>query len=105
MSLIHDIQAAAISQTTDVTTLLMKCKLLAARISHQQLGEWVDLELNGYPAIDSLPNYRVIPVSSYGTFNGSGLSVDRLQIPESVVPEILREVVRNAYMLRSISTY
>ena len=71
MSLIHDIQAVAISQTTDVPTLLRMCKLLAARISHQRFGEWVDQELNGYPTVESLPDYRVVRVDSYGSFIGS----------------------------------
>lgn len=42
------------------------CKLLAARISHQAFGEWVDHELNGYPNVSGLPDYRIIRVDSYG---------------------------------------
>jgi hypothetical protein len=44
MSLIHDIQAAAIARDHDVPTLLRMCKLLAARISHQAFGEWIDCQ-------------------------------------------------------------
>lgn len=105
MSLIHDIQAAAISQTTDVPTLLRMCKLLAARISHQRFGEWVDQELNGYPTVESLPDYRVVRVDSYGSFIGSFVRADRLQIPVSILPEELREQYRHAYMGSSISAY
>lgn len=105
MSLIHDIQAAAISQTTDVPTLLRMCKLLAARISHQRFGEWVDQELNGYPTVESLPDYRVVRVDSYGSFIGSFARADRLQIPVSILPEELREQYRHAYMGSSISAY
>lgn len=105
MSLIHDIQAAAISQSTDIPTLLRMCKLLAARISHQQFGDWVDRELNGYPDIESLPDYRVIQVESYGSFIGSFARADRLQIPVSILPDHLRERYRHAYMGSSISAY
>lgn len=105
MSLIHDIQALAISQSGDVPTLLRMCKLLAARISHQQLAEWVDLELNGYPNIEVLPDYRVVPVDSYGTFHGSFQRANKLQIPVSILPEKLQERFRNAYMGSSISAY
>lgn len=105
MSLIHDIQAAAISQTVDIPTLLRMCKLLAARISHQRFSDWVDHELNGYPNVDSLPNYRVVRVDSYGSFSGPFVRADRLQIPVSVLPEDLREYYGHAYMGSSISAY
>jgi hypothetical protein len=104
MSLIHDIQAAAISQTTDIPTLLRMCKLLAARISHQQFAAWVDHELNGYPADHALPDYRVVQVDSYGTFIGSFQSCE-LQVPASVLPVELQERFRHAYMASSISAY
>lgn len=106
MSLVHDIQAAAISQSTDVPTLLRMCKLLAARISHAQFAEWVDRELNGYPNVESMPDYRVVPVDSYGAFVGSyGLRADRLQIPVSVLPEHVQGQYAYAYMGSSISAY
>lgn len=105
MSLIHDIQAAAISQETDVPTLLRMCKLLAARIAHNQFAQWVDSELNGYPNIKSLPDYRVVRVDSYGSLYGSFSRADKLQIPISILPEGLREHYRHAYMASSISAY
>jgi hypothetical protein len=105
MSLIQDIQAAAISQDTDVPTLLRKCKLLAARISHPQLNEWVDRELNGYPSNESLPDYRVVRVDSYGHFHGEFRQASRLQISVGILPEHLREQFRHAYMTSSISAY
>jgi len=105
MSLIHDIQAAAISQHADIPTLLRMCKLLAARISHQPFAEWVDHELNGYPNVDELPDYRVARVDSYGSFIGSFSRADKLQIPVSVLPKELQERYRYAYMGSSISAY
>jgi hypothetical protein len=105
MSLIHDIQAASISQDADIPTLLRMCKLLAARISHQQFAEWVDQELNGYPNISMLPDYRVVRVDSYGSFIGSFSRAGKLQIPVSVLPKELQEQYRHAYMGSSISAY
>lgn len=105
MSLIHDIQAASIEQDSDIPTLLRMCKLLAARISHQELAEWVDRELNGYPNIADLPAYRVVRVESYGSFFGSSSRAERLQIPASVLPEKLQGLYRNAYMGSGISAY
>jgi len=105
MSLIHDIQAAAIAQDSDIPTLLRMCKLLAARISHQEFAEWVDCELNGYPNIKELPAYRVVRVDSYGSFIGTFSRADKLQIPVSVLPKEIQEQFKNAYMGSSISAY
>jgi hypothetical protein len=105
MSLIHDIQAASISQDSDIPTLLRMCKLLAARISHQEFAEWVDRELNGYPTIKELPDYRVVRVDSYGSFIGSFSRADKLQIPVTVLPKEIQDQYRNAYMGSSISAY
>ncbi|ACT49616.1 AbiTii domain-containing protein [Methylovorus glucosotrophus] len=105
MSLIHDIQAASIAQDSDIPTLLRMCKLLAARISHHEFAEWVDRELNGYPSIKELPDYRVVRVESYGSFIGTFSRADKLQIPVSILPDDIREQYRNAYMGSSISAY
>ncbi len=105
VSLIHDIQAAAIAKDSDIPTLLRMCKLLAARISHQEFADWVDRELNGYPSVKGLPDYRVVRVDSYGSFIGTFARADKLQIPVSVLPKELQEQFRNAYMGSSISAY
>ena len=105
MSLIHDIQAAAISQTTDLPSLLRMCKLLAARISHKELSEWVDNELNGYSNIKLLPEYRIYGVMSYGTFQGTYRSANKMQVPLSVLPEDMHERYGNVHLGASISAY
>ena len=105
MSLIRDIQAATISQSTDVPNLLRMCKLLAARLGNEQFAQWVEHELNGYPDIQSLPEYRKVRVKSYGSFIGSFARAPRLQIPISILPEKLRDSYRHAYMFRGISAY
>jgi hypothetical protein len=58
MPLLRERQAAAIDDHTAVKTLLLKCQLLAARISHVEFAAWTDLELNGYPPDAELPDYR-----------------------------------------------
>lgn len=105
MSLIHDIQAAAISQTMDLPSLLRMCKLLAARISHEELSEWVNNELNGYSDIKLLPEYRIYAVRSYGTFQGAYRSANKMQVPLSVLPENMHERYGNTHLNASISAY
>lgn len=58
MTLLREIQDAASLDGTRVTSLLRRCKILAARLQSAELAAWVDLELNGYELGEDLPDYR-----------------------------------------------
>lgn len=49
MSLLHDIQAAVLQDGSDLGPILLRLRLLAARIGSQTLAEWVRHESEGYP--------------------------------------------------------
>lgn len=70
MSLLHDIQAAVLQDGIDLGPILLKLRLLAARIGSQPLAEWVRHESEGYPDDAELPKYRHIPVSYTASFSG-----------------------------------
>lgn len=106
MPLIEEIQAGAIAEAGDVSALLRKCKLLAARLDARELSTWVDHELNGYPTDAVLPPYRLLNARSFGNFVGPfGMRGNGLQIPLSVLPEGLRENYRTVRLGDAISAY
>ncbi|MGK2871877.1 MAG: hypothetical protein ACSLFL_06445 [Alphaproteobacteria bacterium] len=70
MSLLHEIQAAVLKDGSDLGPILLRLRLLAARIGSQPLAEWVRHESEGYPPDADLPNYRFIPVSFTASFSG-----------------------------------
>ncbi|MCY0853144.1 hypothetical protein [Cupriavidus sp. D39] len=105
MSLIRSIQAEAIEAATSVSSLLRKCKLLAARLDHAQLAQWVEQELNGYPDDADLPAYRVTRAYSYGNFAGPFSTATDLQIPVEILPEALQDHYRVARLGHAISYY
>lgn len=70
MSLLHEIQAAVLQDGADLGPILLKLRLLAARIGSQPLAEWVRHESEGYPRDAELPDYRFIPVSYTANFSG-----------------------------------
>lgn len=70
MSLLHDIQAAVLQDDSDLGPILLKLRLLAARLGSQPLAEWVKHESEGYPVGADLPDYRVIPVGYTASFSG-----------------------------------
>ena len=61
MSLLKEIQDLAVEPSVELSTLLRKCKILAARLGNPEFKVWVEFELNGYPDELTIPSYRVFP--------------------------------------------
>lgn len=70
MGLLHEIQAAVLQDGADLGPILLKLRLLAARIGSQPLAEWVRHESEGYPHDAERPDYRFIPVTYTANFSG-----------------------------------
>lgn len=106
MSLLRDIQAAAVDPNTDVSTLLRKCKILAVRLGNEEFKKWVDRELNGYENVEGLPEYRILYTESKGNFSGAfGRSLRNAPIPPSCLPKELNDQVTKSFLMGAISVY
>lgn len=68
MSLLRDIQNETATAGGDVVSVLRKCKILASRLSSDELTRWVDFELDGYPESQPIPDYRRLRVNCYANF-------------------------------------
>jgi len=91
-TLLEDIQNDAVDASKDLSTLLRKCKLLAARLGSQQLEDWLLWESNGYPDDVRVPEYRVWPLRVKGHFSGSfGSGIKNAPIPTVLLPKEVRE--------------
>jgi hypothetical protein len=106
MSLLKDIQSAAIDANADIIVLLRKCKVLAARLGNSDFKSWVEHELNGYPSKDKLPEYRILKVQSRGHFSGPfGSGYKNILIPPRCLPKEWKDLATRAYLTESISAY
>jgi len=106
MSLLRDLQNDVIDATVDVSIVLRKCKLLAARLGNEPFEKWVDQELNGYKNKELFPDYRIIQIYSKGHFSGPfGSGIKNADIPPSCIPEKYREDLSKCYFMEPISYY
>ena len=104
MSLLRQIQDAAIDSSIDLPTLLRKCKVLAARLGNDDFKRWIDSELSGYDHTDDLPEYRIFGVNSKGHFSGPfGSGLRNADIPLSCFPEDFREILGHSYFTQPIA--
>lgn len=91
MTLLETIQQSAVDASTDLSTVLRQCRLLAARLDSRPLEEWVVWESDGYPSTVDVPRYRVWPIEVRGTFSGPMQSmVKDYFIPPVLLPEKAR---------------
>lgn len=104
VTLLREIQQASTDPAVDLPSLLRKCKVLAARLKHDDFSKWVDCELNGYPDANSVPTYRHIQVISVGMFDrGYGFRVENAQIPVLSLPEEFRHFACKHVFTKSVS--
>jgi hypothetical protein len=92
MSILEEIQAAAVDGTHNLGTLLRKCKVLAAHLGSEPLENWLLWESNGYPDDVQVPDYRVFELRLKGHFSGVlGSTIRDAPIPMVCIPERVRK--------------
>ncbi len=105
MTLLREIQSDAINSDVSLSTLLRKSKVLAARLGHQPLSDWVESELNGYARSAPLPDYRKHAVVLYGAFHGLFQTrLQNVQLPAMSFDEEHREYLFNAYFTEGVAS-
>lgn len=106
MSLLSEIQEAAIDAKGGIAPLLRRCHVLAYRLENDELKTWVQHELNGYPDEEPLPSYRRLSLSLTGTFLGSfGSALRGVPIVPAALPKQLADLVRDHPLRSPISEY
>lgn len=92
LSLLYEIQKSVVQQDADLSSVLLKLRLLASRLGSDVLEEWVKHESEGYPMEIAVPAYRIIPVTYTGTFSGpGGASIRNAPIPSYVIEKMAGE--------------
>jgi hypothetical protein len=92
--LLDEIQSAAIDASSDLGTLLRKCKVLAASLDSRPLEQWVLWEANGYPEDAELPDYRLLPMTLKGRFQSASHSGNGVVIPHACLPANVKDDLR-----------
>lgn len=105
MTLLREIQEGAIGSDSSVAALLRRCTVLAARLHHVPLRDWVTLESSGYPPANALPSYRPkVHTQVLGTFAGPfGSGAENLSLPKANVPEEYRDWLFTTEIRQSVA--
>jgi hypothetical protein len=103
MTLLQDIQAAALDSNVDLADTLRKCKVLAFKLKHKEFADWVNHELSGYPDAKSTPKYRQFHLDSLGHFSGPlGQQMQNAPIPSALLPDDLRHFATDVAVVNPV---
>jgi hypothetical protein len=104
MGLLQEIQTAVLKEGSEIAPILLKLRMLAARLGSEPLAEWVRHESEGYPAGVDLPDYRVLGVSYKGTFFGPfGSGIQNAPISPFLIEQFAGKQWTNYEMRESIA--
>jgi AbiTii len=92
-SLVEKFQKDALDSTKSVTDILRTAKVVSAKLGLNDIEEWIAAELNGYPDLESTPDYRraggVLQAQNpyYGWMTVGSGSLDRMSFKHPI-PQI-----------------
>ena len=89
MSIFHDIQQLIVNDQNNIAPILLKLRLLAAKLGSKELESWIQYESEGYPNNIDVPGYRKIPVSYIADFAGPfNAYIKNAPIPTNLIKKI-----------------
>jgi hypothetical protein len=104
MGLLNDIQTAVLQEGAELGPILLKVRLLAARLGSQPLADWVKHESEGYPPDVLVPDYRIIPVAYTATFFGPfGSGIKNAPIPSHLIEKFAGKRWTNYEIRQSVA--
>ncbi|MBX3419167.1 MAG: hypothetical protein KF851_16295 [Pirellulaceae bacterium] len=97
------IEEVADESNHTLSAVLLKSKLLAARMRSRKFRNWVDAELNRYPDVDSLPEYRIIYPRLLADFWGRfGARTKNVPLSLTDFPQNVKDFVERHCFLENI---
>lgn len=103
MNILTELVSLLADEKESLTNALYKLKILAVRVSNQELLKWVNQELNGYDSNEKLPEYRKTPGILKGSFHNGFQAVANQNIPTFGFPEELINYVSKVSIIENIS--
>lgn len=103
MKLIDEIIEILSSDNPDLNNALFKTKVLLHQLGEDQAISWVNSELNGYPNIENIPDYRILNISVYSNLSNGVWHYTDQPLPTSHLDKKLRKKLQTHHLLQSIA--
>ena len=92
MNLLQEIQSLVVKDGNSLGPVLLKLRVLGARLGSSAVEEWVRHESEGYPTDSDLPPYRIVGIAYKATFSGPfGSGIRNAPIPLHLIKKFAGE--------------
>jgi len=103
LKLIDEIIETLSTESGKLSEALFKTKVLLHKVGHKELVPWVNNELNGYPDMDSVPDYRVLSAQVLVNASNGAYRATAHHIPMGHLEEEFRTSLKTARMDQSLA--
>ena len=103
MKIIDNIIEELTDKSSTLTDILIKTKVLAFKLKNQELTDWIDNELNGYPD-GKLPSYRILRCQVIGQISNGFQRAKNFPVPLTALNEKEKISITTVRLYQSIST-
>jgi hypothetical protein len=91
MTLLQELTRDALHPSVEITGVLRKARVLAARLKNAEFETWIKNELNSYPPDAAVPEYRILTVHSKAHLIFPGwVQMPEADVMASQIPEDFR---------------
>lgn len=106
MNLVADLKAEILDSNSELPAILRRAKVLAYSLKSEELKQWVELELGGYPvSAEGLPAYRKAPAQNVGNFSGPvGARMNGVPIPIGSLPDHAKDWAREVLIVEGVGS-
>lgn len=104
MKILEEIIENLSDSNFQITSALIKTKILLHKIGRKDLSEWVNNEINGYVGKENLPEYRIIPSIVLANFESFSHRATSHPIPLHHRDQNTREALQNICIRQSLAS-
>lgn len=106
MKMLEDIIVSVTETKEPISDILRRCLVLAHKLKNASFKAWVEMELNGYSADASLPDYRFGRGTALGMFVGPfGAEIRNQPLASVILDEELQHFATDIKLHEAIAAY
>lgn len=96
-----------VNDSNSLESVLFRLKIILSDLNNEEINQWLDYEIHGYPDSEVVPDYRIITGLPKGTYilgsQYNGIQHTNANIPINHVPNDIKDNLLNLYLRDGIS--
>ncbi|GGF66841.1 hypothetical protein GCM10007301_28120 [Azorhizobium oxalatiphilum] len=105
MKLLQDIIDQAVDGNAPIGEILRRCLVLERKINNEKFKQWINWELDGYPAEEEPPSYRKFNCVNKGLFVGMTVKMANQPIPMHILSAADRKELQTVELRQPVASY